>query len=88
MAKAKEAKRIRVEDFVREYMTSFQAGETRDQLADRLGVSVATVYLRSSELRRKGVKLPLIGMPKGLSLVERANKALAEFANPPKRGRK
>jgi transposase len=57
-------------------------------LADRLGVSVATVYLRASELRRKGVKLPLIGMPKGLSLVERANKALAEFANPPKRGRK
>jgi transposase len=76
---AKQQKRIKVEEFVRAYMTAFQAGQTRDELAETLGVSPATVYLRAAELRRKGVKLPLIEAPKGLSVVERANEELAKF---------
>jgi transposase len=88
MAKANK-QRIRVEDFVRAYMTAYQAGQNREQLAETLGIGPATVYLRAAELRRKGVQLPLIEAPKAPSMVDRANAELAKFLTAPaKKGAK
>ena len=83
MAKVKVvAERIPVEQFVKAYMTAARDGLTRDDVAEALGVTVNTVYLRANELQRKGVPLPALGRKKGPSIAERAMAAMQEFAAP------
>jgi transposase len=78
-AKKVEKKRIKVEEFVRAYMEAHRDGKSRAELAERLGLSQNTVYLRSAELRRKGVALPVVGPAEGPDIVARAKAALAAF---------
>ena len=42
------------EQFIKAWMTS----DTRQEVAEKLGVNQNTVYMRSNTLRKKGVQLP------------------------------
>lgn len=69
--------RMKVETFVHAVVDAHKHGQTRKELALALGKKETTIYQRLYELRRLGVKLPLLpANSERLSVAERAKAAL------------
>ena len=58
--KVKASRRERpYERFVREYMAGYAAGESKQEIAERLDTTPGTVEVCASQLRGMGVRLPM-----------------------------
>jgi|688.fasta_scaffold417385_3 hypothetical protein len=74
-------RRTSVESFVWGVIEANKKGWCREDLAVKLGMKPASIYQRTYELRRQGVKIPCLPARQAIekaSVAERANRVLRE----------